>query len=118
MFMIISINKNLFKVKTVLSNKDIQLGMMGRTFSDFDGMFFILDKSEHCFWMKNCIIPLDIIFINDSQITKIHHSCPPCVDEMCRNYCGFGDIVLELPSDTCKSLNISENDRVKFMSPF
>lgn len=118
MFMTISIKGNQFKVKTVLSSRDVQLGMMEKTFTDFDGMLFIMDKSEHCFWMKNCIIDLDIIFINDSRITKIHHSCPPCKDSECKNYCGYGDIILELEGGSCESLDIHEGDKLNFISPF
>jgi len=118
MFMNISINNHNFKVKTVLSSKDVQLGMMGKTFSNFDGMLFIMDKSEHCFWMKNCVIDLDILFINNSHITKIHHSCPPCNESECKNYCGYGDMILELPGGTCEKFNIMEDDKINFISPF
>jgi uncharacterized membrane protein (UPF0127 family) len=116
--MIIDIGGNQFKVKTVLSSKDVQIGMMDKTFTDFDGMLFIMSGLEHCFWMKNCIIDLDIIFIHNSHITKIHHSCPPCKNSECRNYCGYGDIILELPGGSCEELGIREDDRINFISPF
>ena len=105
------INKNKFKVKTVISSKDTSRGMMNKRFDDtFNGMLFIMSEGEHCFWMNNCIINLDIIFIKDDIITKIHHNCPPCKDDECRNYCGEGDIVLEVKGGTCKQKGISEGD--------
>lgn len=111
----IKINNNKFKVKTVFSQKDAQKGMMGRKFgSDFNGMLFLMNNSENCFWMKNCIIDLDIVFIHDNQITKIHHSCPPCENNDCLNYCGKGDMILELKGGSCRRMNISEGDLVKF----
>ena len=46
--------------------------------------------------MKDCKIPLDIIFINGNKITKIHHNCPPCKSNDCPSYVGTGDSILEL----------------------
>lgn len=68
------------------------------------------------FWMKNCIIPLDMIFVdNNMKITKIHHSYMPCNSELndnykCPYYNGFGNYVIEVEGGTCKKLNITEND--------
>jgi len=111
--MIININDNQFKVKIVKTKKETSEGMMGKKFnSNFNGMLFLMGKGEHCFWMKNCIIDLDIIFIKNGEITKIHHGCPPCETEKCKTYCGEGNIVLELKGGTCKSLGISEGDEM------
>ena len=82
--MIIKINNNKFKVKTVITPKDTESGMMGKKFdSSYNGMLFLMDDGEHCFWMKNCIIPLDIIFIDSNTITKIHYNCSPCTTDEC-----------------------------------
>mgnify|MGYP001340817471 CR=1 FL=1 len=110
------INKNKFKVKTVMSPKDTSRGMMNKKFNNtFNGMLFIMSEGPHCFWMKNCIIPLDIIFINDGIITKIHHNCPPCKTKECKNYCGEGDTILEVQGGTCKELGININDSVHIL---
>jgi uncharacterized membrane protein (UPF0127 family) len=107
----ININNLKIRVKPMITSKDIQIGMMGREFDNtFEGMIFIMDEGDHCFWMKNCIIPLDIIFINNNKITKIHHNCPPCKTKECDNYCGYGDLVLELPGGYCIKNNIKEAD--------
>lgn len=111
--MIISINKKKFKVKTVVSKKDTINGMMNKKFNtEFNGMLFIMDEGEHCFWMKNCIIPLDIIYIEDGRITEIHHNCPPCKSDDCTNYCGEGDFILEVKGGTCKKNRIKVGDLV------
>jgi uncharacterized membrane protein (UPF0127 family) len=115
MFMLLDINNSSFNVKVVVSEKEVQRGMMGKKFNEkFNGMLFIMEGDEHCFWMKNCITNLDIIFIEDNIITKIHRNCPPCTEEECQNYCGKGEMVLEVQGGTCKSKNIQEGDLVEF----
>lgn len=91
-------------------------GMQKQRFDDnFNGMLFLMPKVSNCFWMKDCLIPLDIIFIKDNTITKIFENCPPCfVEEDCTNYCGRGSIVLEVFGGTCKRMNIKKGDRVRY----
>lgn len=111
--MIININDNQFKVKIARTEKEKTEGMMGKKFNqNFNGLFFLMGDGEHCFWMKNCITNLDIIFIEKGKITKIHHNCSPCNknDDECERYCGNGKFVLELKGGTCKSLNIKKGD--------
>ena len=45
-----------------------------------DGMLFIFEgDSPHSFWMKNTLIPLDMIFINSSlDIVHIEEDAQPC----------------------------------------
>lgn len=113
--MIISIKNNNFKVKTLFTPKYTQKGMMERKFdSTFNGMLFLMEGDEQCFWMKNCIIPLDIIMIDGNTITEIHHNCPPCNEDDCPSYCGEGDIVLEVAGGTCKKLGFQIGDEVIF----
>ena len=68
------IENNILKVKVCSTQKSIINGMMGKRFDEsFDGMlFFMPERTEQSFWMYNCIIPLDIIFIDGTTITKIH----------------------------------------------
>ena len=112
----VSINDNIFKVK-VLTDKESQIvGMQKKRFnSEFDGLLFLMGGKEQCFWMKDCIIPLDIIMIKNNVIVNIHHNCPPCNDEDCPSYCGKGNIVLEVEGGTCNELEIEPGDIVKYI---
>jgi uncharacterized membrane protein (UPF0127 family) len=78
-------------------------------------MLFLMGGKEQCFWMKNCIIPLDIIIIKNNVIVNIHHNCPPCVEEDCSSYCGNGNVVLELNGGTCEKLNIQAGDTINYL---
>jgi uncharacterized membrane protein (UPF0127 family) len=50
--------------------------------------------------------------IEDDIITKIHHNCPPCKTKDCENYCGEGNMILELQGGTCKKSNINVGDKI------
>jgi uncharacterized membrane protein (UPF0127 family) len=112
----IKINDNSFNVKVLSENKSQMIGMMNKTFDEtFDGMLFLMGGKKQCFWMKNCIIPLDIIMIKNDVIVNIHHNCPPCMDDDCSSYCGNGNIVLELKGGTCEELGIESGDLIEFI---
>ena len=109
----VKIGDNTFAVKVMDDYRKRAEGMMNKTFNEyFNGMLFLMTDHTNCFWMKNCIIPLDIIMIEDDIITKIHHNCPPCKSNDCRNYCGEGDMILELQGNTCKKLGIKSGDSI------
>jgi len=94
----VTINNKEIPVEIMDTPEKISRGMMGRDHLD-GGMLFLFDKAgERSFWMKDCLIPLDIIFITGNKITKVHKNCEPCSSEPCKSYTGFADKVLELSS--------------------
>lgn len=111
-----------FRAKTVRTPRAIARGMMGKTFKDVDADAMVFEmggassSKEHSFYMKNCIIPLDVLFVEGSTITKIHRNCPPCeADEKeCKTYPGRGDRVIEMLGGTCARMGIREGDDVRF----
>jgi uncharacterized membrane protein (UPF0127 family) len=112
----VSINNHRFEVITLLDPRSQQIGMMGKRFSHIkQGMLFLMGGKEQCFWMKNCIIPLDIIIIKNNVIVNIHHDCPPCLQDDCPSYCGNGNIVLELRGGACQKLDIKHGDTVNYL---
>ncbi|MBF0524298.1 MAG: DUF192 domain-containing protein [Deltaproteobacteria bacterium] len=52
------------------------------------GMLFIYPEDEElAFWMKNTLIPLDIIFFSqDMRVVGILHNLPPCKSDPCPTY--------------------------------
>jgi uncharacterized membrane protein (UPF0127 family) len=112
----VKINENIFKVKTLIDENSQILGMQNKSFDNtFDGLLFIMGGKEQCFWMKDCIIPLDIIMIKNNVIVNIHHDCPPCKGDDCPSYCGKGNIVLELEGGTCEEVGIEPGDSVEYI---
>lgn len=89
-----------FPVEMMIQPADIQKGMSGR--DSLDGcMGFKLKKGYHSFWMKDCLIPLDIVFVLNNKISKIFNSCEPCDGDECKRYVGPADHVFEFPGGTC-----------------
>jgi uncharacterized membrane protein (UPF0127 family) len=113
----VKINNIELNVKSLIDKKSQMIGMQQRTFdSSFDGLLFIMGGKKQCFWMYNCIIPLDIIMIKNNVIVNIHHDCPPCNDqESCPSYCGNGNIVLELEGGSCERLGIEPGDTIEYI---
>lgn len=67
-------------VELAISPKDQENGLMGRTSLPKDhGMLFIFRSNTVIrFWMKDTLIPLDMIFIDqDGRIVKIHENAKP-----------------------------------------
>jgi uncharacterized membrane protein (UPF0127 family) len=51
-----------------------------------EGMLFIFQTSQrHGIWMMNCLVPLDIIWLDESfRVVQIAHDAQPCrPDEQC-----------------------------------
>lgn len=75
-----------FYVELAETKEERAQGLMSRKNMDSDeGMLFIFDEEgEHSFWMKNTLIPLDIIWINqDSEAVFIKENAQPCTEEEC-----------------------------------
>ena len=114
--MIVKINDNQFKVKTLIDKESQRIGMMRKKFDDtFNGMLFLMGGDKQCFWMMNCIIPLDIIIIKNNVIVNIHNNCPPCFEDDCPTYCGNGNVVLEITGGSCEELNIEPGDTIEYI---
>jgi hypothetical protein len=80
---------NCFLVELAKTNAEIERGLMFRTHLDQNkGMIFIFNKEGiYPFWMKNTLIPLDLIWINkENKIVFISRSSQPCSADI-KNVC-------------------------------
>jgi hypothetical protein len=69
----VTIGGKMFPGEYLTNPEDIQRGMMGR--DSLEGcMVFKMGKGHHSFWMKNCLIPLDIVFVLNNRVSRIHHN--------------------------------------------
>jgi uncharacterized membrane protein (UPF0127 family) len=82
------------------------------------GMFFLFDKeSKHSFWMKNTLIALDIIWIDDDfKVVYIKESFQPCQEDNCPSVVPNrkAKYVLEINAGIADKIGIEVGDRVDF----
>jgi uncharacterized membrane protein (UPF0127 family) len=70
-----------FKVEIAADPEKHRLGYMFREYVGPDeGMLFLFDRTERRdFWMKNCKVSLDIIWLDEGlKVVQIAHEAPPC----------------------------------------
>jgi hypothetical protein len=96
---------------------DIQIGLMHRTdMADDAGMIFLMGKSPQMtsFWMKNTLIPLDMIFVAaDGRIAHIHENAvPQDLTSISSRYPVTA--VIEINGGLSAKLGIRVGDRVKY----
>lgn len=104
----------IFEVEMATEGPDQARGLMYRTSLNNDsGMLFLFGgESQRTFWMKNTLIPLDMIFIaKDGTINHIHHNAKP-QDETRITSGGEAMAVLEINGGLSGTLNINEGDKV------
>ena len=109
--MSVIINNQKFNAE-YLKPHEFEKGMMGR--DSLDGcMVFKMGMGHHSFWMKDCLIGLDIIFVNKGLINKIHNNCEPSGNKLTpKKYTGIGDHVIEFPSGTALKNGWKIGDKV------
>lgn len=77
------------KTEVAETKEELKTGLMFREkLPKNTGMFFIFGMEfKYTFWMKNTLIPLDIIWINGRmEVVDVLTNVPPCVTEECPTY--------------------------------
>jgi uncharacterized protein len=94
------------------------IGLMNRpSLPDNRGMLFdLIIPQPTGFWMRDCIVPLDMIFINQCVVQYIVESAPPCQAQHCPNYGPSPDIlidcVIELRAGRSTELGLKVGDKI------
>jgi uncharacterized membrane protein (UPF0127 family) len=86
-------------------------GLQGRlSMASDSGMLFVFQQQDlYNFWMKDTLIPLDILWLDrDMQVVDLKADVPPCQDNPCPIYNPSGQAlyVLEINAGAAKSYNI------------
>jgi uncharacterized membrane protein (UPF0127 family) len=115
----IKIGVNELSVETVSTPDEIQLGLSGRKEIGSDGMLFMINPPRQIsFWMKDMLIPLDIVWISNGKITGIENNVLPPIkgtpDDQLTNYPSPNtvDYVLELKAGDAEFWSIKVGDNI------
>ncbi|MEO8957850.1 MAG: DUF192 domain-containing protein [Rudaea sp.] len=92
-------------------------GLMDRTsMAANHGMLFVFDTPQMLsFWMKNTLIPLDMLFFDrDYKLINVQQRVPPCRADPCPQYGSTGpaQYVLELNGGEAEKLGVNPGDKL------
>ena len=104
-----------FSVELATNEAAREHGLMMRTSLAADhGMLFVFpDTAPRGFWMKNTLIPLDILYFNaDRKLVSAQLDVPPCRADPCPVYPSAGPAryVLELSAGTVRRIGAHDGD--------
>jgi len=111
--------KYCFLVELARTNEETEKGLMFRNHLDKDkGMLFIFDKEDiYPFWMKNTLIALDIIWMDEvGNIVFISKNNQPCLADNCPsiNPGAKAKYVLEINAGVAEELGIKTGEAMEF----
>jgi uncharacterized protein len=110
---------NCFLVEVAKTQQELSRGLMFRgSLKEDAGMLFVFqEEGEYGFWMKNTLIPLDIIWINEKkEVVYISKNTLPCKEEICPSV-GPGreaKYVLELNGGMAEKIGLTEGSLAEF----
>lgn len=104
------INGISYSVISSITEQEQENGLMFYPSINIGMCFPYLVPNIHKFWMKNTIVPLDIVFCRNNKIIDICYGEPLCEDNIGPD--SETDLVIEFPYLFCKNNNINIGDSV------
>ncbi len=109
-----------FNVEVAETEEQKMKGLMFRKSIPKDyGMIFIYeDEDFRAMWMKNTLIPLDLVFLNaEREVVQIIPDVPPCKNDPCETYPSKkkAKFVLELNAGMSKRMKLKSGDIIFFI---
>lgn len=115
----VSIDKQTILLEVARTTQEQATGLMYRTDLAKDrGMLFVFNPPRPAqFWMKNTLIPLDMLFMSNGVVKYIGNNIPPCKVANCPSYgpdlSVAVDGVIELRGGRAAELKIKVGDLLK-----
>jgi uncharacterized protein len=95
--------------------------MFRERISDAEGMVFLMGSVDfHSFWMKNCKVSLDILWLNEKwEVVHMEKKLPPCKRDPCPSYRPLQAslYVLEVKAGLAAAEGIKLGDRITYIPP-
>ena len=124
------LNGHIVELELAVTPEQRELGLMGReSLADDKGMLFVMPDEdpfpgEVGFWMKDCLIPIDLIFISrDGLIDSIHEMQPPepgTPDQELPVYYSDGPVqfAIELRGGRAAEIGLSVGDSIELRKDY
>jgi uncharacterized membrane protein (UPF0127 family) len=115
-----TIGKTKFLLEIARTPEEQQRGLMGRAFlASREGMAFVFDQPGiQVFWMKHCLIPLDMLFVRNNRVIRVVNNARPCQEEPCQTYSSVKpvDMVIELAGGSAARYHIKAGTPVQLFA--
>jgi uncharacterized protein len=114
----IVVQKKTINLEVASTKQEQAIGLMFRQSMPSDrGMVFNFSQSQPAqFWMKNTLIPLDMLFLNKGVIKNIQINVQPCKEEPCPSYGPKPEVlidqVIELNAGRVATLGLKVGDKL------
>ena len=111
--------KKCFNVEIADTPETCTYGLMNRkSLNQDNGMLFLFEtEAKYCFWMKNTLISLDIIWLDkNKKVVFIKHNAEPCQAEPCETFgpSEKAKYVLEINSGLAKEIGLEKGNYLEF----
>ncbi len=118
----LTIKQSKFNIELAVTKEERKKGLMGRQSLPYNqGMLFVYDEPRIIsFWMKNTLIPLDILFFDaNGELLEIIPQAQPCKHFLCPTYTNKtpASFVLEIPAGSTSKHNIVPGDVFTLETP-
>ncbi len=113
----VALHGSSFSVELATDAPSREHGLMKRTSLDQGhGMLFVFAHAgPQGFWMKNTLIPLDILYFDaDRRLVSMQQHVPPCKADPCPLYPSAGPAryVLEVSAGTAARIGVQAGDQL------
>jgi uncharacterized membrane protein (UPF0127 family) len=115
----ISIGGHIWRVEIADNDQEREQGLSGRANLDKNnGLLFVFDQEEyHSFWMKDMLMPIDMIFLDkDWRIVLIESNLSPASFPKMFGNAVKSQYVLEVNANEAISYNLKVGDRAIFIN--
>jgi uncharacterized membrane protein (UPF0127 family) len=107
-----------YRLELALTPEEQEQGLMYReSLPPNAGMLFVFDQpAPHHFWMKNTMIPLDMIWMDESgRVLYVSADTPPCKADPCSTYGpdSAAKQVLEIAGGKAKDEKVTSGSTLK-----
>ena len=106
-----------FTTELATTDASRERGLMMRTelAADHSMLFVFPNDDQRWFWMKNTLIPLDILYFDGNRkLVSVQANVPPCKADPCPSYPSDlpARYVLELPGGTAGRIGVMVGDEL------